>query len=103
MNIDHQTTMRVGVVKLELHFPFSRSLKEKRHALRKIKDKILARHKVSIQEVSHNDKWQRAQLGFAVVSHDGQLVHTIIDKIIHDIDLMGVGERVDEIIEVMSF
>lgn len=103
MNIDHETSMRVGIVKVELYFPHSHSLKEKRHALRKIKDRIFARYKIAMQEVSHHDKWQRAQLGFAIVSHDGSYVHSIIDKILNEIDRLAVGERIDEIIEILSF
>lgn len=103
MNIDHETSMRVGIVKVELYFPYCHSLKEKRHCLRKIKDRIFARSKISLHEVSHHDKWQRAQLGFAVVSVDGTYVHQTIDKILNEIDQLGLGDRIDEIIEILSF
>lgn len=103
MNIDHESMMHVGIVKLELYFPYFHSLKDKRQALRKIKDKLFAKYKISVHEVMHHDKWQRTQLGFAVVSNDGVNVHSVIDHMLSDIDLMGVGERVDQIIEVMTF
>ncbi len=103
MNIDHESSMFVGVVKVELFFPHFHSLKDKRQALRKIKDKFFAKYKISVHEVMHNDKWQRAQLGFAVVSNDGANVHSVIDHMLTDIDLLGVGERIDQIIEVFTF
>lgn len=103
MNIDHESSMFVGVVKVELFFPHFHSLKDKRQALRKIKDKLFAKYKVSVHEVMHHDKWQRAQLGFAVVSNEGSNVHSFIDHMLTDIDLFGVGNRIDQIIEVFTF
>ncbi len=103
MNIDHESAMHVGVAKLELHFPHYHTLKEKRQGLRKIKDRIFARHKILVSEVGHNDKWQRTQLGFAVVSNDGAFVHALVDKIFNEIDQLGLGERIDQIIEVFRF
>ena len=103
MNIDHESSMFVGVAKVELFFAHFHSLKDKRQALRKIKDKLFAKYKVSVHEVMHHEKWQRTQLGFAVVSNEGGNVHTVIDHMLTDIDLMGVGDRVDQIIEVFTF
>lgn len=103
MNIDFGTSMRVGLCKVELYLPHCHSLKEKRHSLRKIKDRVFARYKVSIHEVSHQDKWQRTQMGLAVVSNDGQFVHSQIDKILSEIEMIGEGEIVDSLVEVLSF
>lgn len=60
--------MHVAVVQLELHIPTSRSLKEKRAALRPIIEGIRHRFQISVAEVGYQDKWQRALVGMAVVS-----------------------------------
>ncbi len=60
--------MHVAVVQLELHIPTSRSLKEKRAALRPIVEGIRHRFLLSVAEVGYQDKWQRALVGMAVVS-----------------------------------
>lgn len=95
--------MRVGMAKLDLFFPYCHSLKEKRHIIHKIRDKIWSKFKVSVHEVSHHDKWQRAQLGLAIVSNDGRKINSIIDKVINQIDEFGLGEVVDSVYEIVSF
>jgi len=60
--------MHVAIVQLELHIPTSRSLKEKRAALRPIVEGIRHRFQLSVAEVGYQDKWQRALVGMAVVS-----------------------------------
>lgn len=58
----------------DLHVPQSRSLKAKRAAVRPIVDGLRHRFKVSVAEVDHQDQWQRATIGVAVVSSsDGHL------------------------------
>ena len=95
--------MRVGLAKVDLFFPLCHSLKEKRHLLLKIKNRVWADFKVSVHEVSSHNKWQRAQLGLAVVGNDAQLIGSIIDKVINKIGLMGLGEVIDSCSEIIDF
>ena len=57
-----------AVVECDLHIPQSRSLKEKRAAIRPIVDGIRHRFHLSVAEVGYQDKWQRSLIGLAVVS-----------------------------------
>lgn len=98
-----ESRMKVGLLKLELFFPYCHSLKEKRHFLRKIKDKIFAKHKVLVHEVAHHDKWQRAQLGLALVGHEATLLSSLIDKIENQIIEYGLGEVIDSQSEIIDF
>ena len=63
--------MVVGIVRIELHIPAARSLKDKRHVVRGLKDRIRERVQAAVAEVDHQDLWQRAALGVAVVATDG--------------------------------
>ena len=59
--------MTIGVYTFELHLPAARSLKAKRQVVRRIKDRLRARHNVAVAETKeHLELWQRA--GLAVVS-----------------------------------
>ncbi len=60
--------MFVGVARIELHLPAATSLKEKRSVVRSLKDRIRQRVQAAVAEVDHQDLWQRAALGAAVVS-----------------------------------
>ena len=60
--------MHVLALSVELRLPCCRSLKDKRQALRPIVDGLRQRHRVSVAETDHQQQWQRATLGIAVVS-----------------------------------
>jgi uncharacterized protein len=59
--------MVIGLLRVELHIPGARSLKEKRMVLRSIKDR-LKKFNVAVSEVEHQDLWQRAELGVVTIS-----------------------------------
>ena len=61
--------MIVGLLTVELHVPGSRSLKDKRMVLRRVKDR-LKKFNVAVSEVEHQDLWQRAALAVVTVSTD---------------------------------
>lgn len=59
--------MTLGLYTFELHLPMARSLKDKRQVVRRLKDRLRARHNVAVAEIDdHHELWQRA--GLAVVS-----------------------------------
>ena len=66
--------MFVGIVHIELHLPAARSLKDKRSVVQGLKERIRHRVRASVAEVDHQDLWQRAALGVAVVSGESRQV-----------------------------
>lgn len=62
--------MVVATCRIEMFVPESGSLKGKRQVIKSLKDRIRNRFNVSVAEVEHQDLWQRATLGVAVVSND---------------------------------
>lgn len=87
--------MTVGVLKITLLIPGSRSLKTKRQVIRSIKDRIRNKYNISIAEVGFQDLWQKCELGIAAVSSSRTLAESIIDKIIYSIELNGNVQIVD--------
>jgi hypothetical protein len=59
----------IALLSVELHVPGSRSLKDKRMVVRRIKDR-LKKFNVAVSEVEHQDLWQRAGLAIVTVSTD---------------------------------
>lgn len=53
---------------IELHLPYSTSLKEKRKTIQAIISRVRKRFNVSISEVDHHELWQRSTIGFSAVS-----------------------------------
>ena len=73
--------MHVVALAVDLHLPQSRSLKDKRAVLRPVLEGLRHRHHVSVAETDHQDQWQRATLGVAVVSGSVHQVEAQLDEI----------------------
>lgn len=73
--------MFVGIVRIELHIPAARSLKDKRQVVRSLKDRICQRLSAAVAEVDHQDLWQRAALGVAVVSGEAGHAQELLDSV----------------------
>lgn len=73
--------MFVGALKLDLQILGSRSLKEKRMVLRRIKDRVRERLGLVVAEVGNHELWQRAELGIAVTSGDRSKVMKLLDEV----------------------
>jgi len=73
--------MFVGIVRIELHIPGVSSLKGKRSVVRSLKERIRSRVHAAVAEVDHQDLWQRAALGVAVVSGESRQVSEMIQSI----------------------
>jgi uncharacterized protein YlxP (DUF503 family) len=56
------------------------SLKEKRSVIRSLKDRLRSKFNVSVAETGLQDVRDRAQLSIALVSSDGRLAESILDK-----------------------
>src|SRR5882672_524320 len=73
--------MHVGVMRLVLEIPGARSLKDKRQVVRSFKERVKSRLSVSIAEVDHHDKLQRATFGVAVVSGDAGMCEELLGRV----------------------
>jgi len=73
--------MHVAAIELDLHIPNCHSLKEKRAVLKSILNGARNRYEVAAAETGHQDKWQRAALGFAAVSASAGHADEVITKV----------------------
>lgn len=82
---------RVAVGTVELHLPDVGSLKEKRHVLKGVKERVRQRFEVSVAEVDHQDTWQRATLAVACVSPDSRHANEVVSKALDFIESLVDG------------
>ncbi len=73
--------MIVGVLTLELFFPYARSLKDKRRILHGFKDRV-RRQNVAVAEIDHQDLWQRARLGIVTVNSHASVVEEVLGRVL---------------------
>jgi uncharacterized protein len=60
----------IGVLTLELHISDAHSLKDKRHVVKSLKDRLRTKFNVSVAEIDHQDLWQRSVIAAVTVSGD---------------------------------
>ncbi len=75
--------MIVGLCRIDLFLPESRSLKAKRQVIKGLKDRIRNRFNVSVAEVEHQSLWQRATLGLAMVSEEKGYVDRTLRQVLN--------------------
>ncbi len=71
----------VGVLLAELHFPSSRTLKEKRAPLASLRDVLQGRFRASFSEVGLQEAWQRARVLVVVAASSLQQARERLDDI----------------------
>lgn len=60
----------IGVLTLEIRVEDSHSLKDKRHVVKSLKDRLRQKFNVSVAEIDYQDLWQRALIAAVTVSSD---------------------------------
>jgi uncharacterized protein len=94
--------MVVGVLKIAFFLRGSRSLKDKRHVLKKMKDRLIARFNIAIAEVEANDTWERFYLGVAALGDDRRQVNSILDTVKSELNDSCLAQVVDSKFELIS-
>ena len=91
--------MVVGICTLVIHLPYSRSLKDKRKVVKSLKDRLRARHNISLAEVDSHDLWQRAVLGIAAVGDGRPPIEGLFEAILAEVESQVPGEILDREIQ----
>ena len=89
--------MHAAALRLELRIPGVRSLKAKRGVLKALLSMLSTKFPVAVSEVDHQDQWQRATLGVAMVAPQSsqleRLIHAVQRAMLEhqDVELIEVG------------
>ncbi len=93
--------MLVGTCQIEILIYEANSLKDKRHVLKSIIERIKTRFNVSVSEVDYHELWNRSMIGIAVVSNSKAMCESVITKIIDFIDNDERVEIINHFMEVL--
>jgi hypothetical protein len=85
----------VGVLTLELRLENSHSLKEKRHVVQSLKDRLRSKFNVAVAEIGHQDLWQRALVAAVTVSSD----QVFAEKVLRGVEAEAVSLLGPEVAE----
>jgi len=73
--------MWIAVIRIDLLVPGSRSLKDRRQAVKSLKERLRNRYDVACAEVGDLDSWNRASLGISMVANEKPLLQDIVSDI----------------------
>jgi uncharacterized protein len=91
------SSVAVGVAKVVLHLPDSRSLKAKRQVVHGLLRRVRAEFQVSAAEVGELDRWQLAELAIATVSGDGRHAEEVLAAVLTYIESHSDGARITDV------
>ena len=89
-----------GIITFRIHE--SRSLKEKRRIVKSIVMQLQHHFNTSVAEVGALDLYQRAEIGFAFVGNDRQVINSKIDKMFNYAEALGLAEIIDTEMEIFN-
>lgn len=78
--------MIIGLLTVEIFIHGAQSLKDKRHVLKGLKARLRDSFNISVAEIDHHDKWQRAMLGIAYLDREKRSVNSALDKVLNFIE-----------------
>lgn len=87
--------MVVGVLQLSLLIPDAMSLKDKRRAIKSLKDRLGTRHNISIAEVGELDAHRECTLAIAQVSNSRRFTESCLSKIVDEVRMSRWVSLVD--------
>ncbi len=73
--------MVIGIGRITIFLPGSRSLKEKRSVVNSVKDRIQNEYNVSVSELEDHDQHGRCVIGLSCVSRNGEVIQKTFDQI----------------------
>lgn len=71
----------IGVLTLELRLEESHSLKDKRHVVKGLKDRLRHRFNVAVAEIDYQDVWQRSVIAAVTVSGDHAHAESVLQSV----------------------
>jgi uncharacterized protein YlxP (DUF503 family) len=89
----------IGVLTLELRVEASHSLKDKRHVVKSLKDRLRARFNVSVAEIDGQDSWQRSVIAAAAISGDRVKAERLLQSVENEAASILGGDLVGTSVE----
>ena len=71
----------IGVLTLEIVLQNSHSLKDKRHVVKSLKDRLRAKFNVAVAEIDCQDLWQRGVVAAVTVSSDRAFAEKVLQSV----------------------
>jgi uncharacterized protein YlxP (DUF503 family) len=92
----------IGVLTLELQISEAHSLKEKRHVVKSLKDRLRTKFNISVAEIDGQDTWQRCVIAAVTVSGDHERAEQVLQAVEREAESLLGGMLTSTGIEWLS-
>ncbi len=89
----------IGVLTLEVRIENAHSLKDKRHVVLGLKDRLRRKFNVAVAEIDCQDLWQRAVVAAVTVSSDHTYAEGVLQSVEREAAAILGGELVGSSVE----
>ncbi|NDD27871.1 MAG: DUF503 domain-containing protein [Proteobacteria bacterium] len=79
------------------------SLKGKRHVVKSLKERLRSRFGISVAEVGSQDLLHRSEIGIAFVGERRDVLESVLDQILHQIECQGSVEIMASTIDFQQY
>lgn len=87
--------MVIGIMKVRLFSGEPQSLKDKRHIVKSLIERLKNKFNISVAETGAQDLWNNCELGVACVSNEGSHADSMMSAVINFIEFNGLLEITD--------
>ncbi|MEG6611522.1 DUF503 domain-containing protein [Pseudoclostridium thermosuccinogenes] len=87
--------MVIGICRIVLSIDEAFSLKEKRHIVKSITERLKSRFNASVAEVGLNDIWKNSVIGIACVSNEAAHADKMMSGMVNFVENDGRAEIID--------
>ncbi|HCL91075.1 MAG TPA: DUF503 domain-containing protein [Candidatus Atribacteria bacterium] len=87
--------MLSGICTINLYFPDSHSLKDKRNIIKSIKSRIRNNFNVSVSEINNHDLWKNTTLGIACIGNEKRYLDNVLNEVIKFIENQNKLQVID--------
>ncbi len=92
----------VGVLTLEIQISEAHSLKDKRHVVKSLKDRLRTKFNISIAEIGFQETWQRSLLAAVTVSGDRGRAEQVLQSVEREVASLIGAMLVDATVEWLT-
>jgi uncharacterized protein YlxP (DUF503 family) len=92
----------IGVITFELRIEDSHSLKDKRHYVLGLKDRLRSKFNVAVAEIDAQDSWQRGVVACVTVSSDQKYAEQLLQAVEREAASLLGGILVDATVEWLA-
>lgn len=94
--------LHIGVLQFSLEIPYAETLKDKRNAIKALKDRLRRSFNVSIAEIEDLESCTVATLGAVVAGSDIAHLNSTMDHLINELNEWRDGTLTDHQLEIIS-